>query len=116
MERDYVQYPDDGNGNVLWKMKQGGDNLAIPREVDFAVIFPREEAAMDCAVRLLRYGHKVSCGRHEGVADLPWQVQAHPIMVPSYEHVCGYERQLSKDAATLGGRNDGWGATGGGKR
>jgi hypothetical protein len=112
MERDYARYPDDENGDVLWKMLQGGDNLDIPREVDFAVIFPDEQAAMDFAMRLLRYGQKVSFGRYEGVAGFPWQVQAHPIMVPSHEHVSGYERQLGKDAAALGGRNDGWGCYG----
>ncbi len=112
MERDYAHYPDDENGNVLWKMLQGGDNLDVPREVDFAVIFPDEQAAMDFAVRLLRYGQKVSFGRYERVEGFPWQVQAHPIMVPSHEHVSGYERQLGKDAAALGGRNDGWGCYG----
>ena len=60
MERDYAQYRDHENGNVLWKMKQAGEQLNILREVDFAVIFPSEEAAMDFAVRLLRFGHKVS--------------------------------------------------------
>ncbi len=112
MERDYAQYPDDENGNVLWKMQQGGDQLDIPREVDFVVIFPSEQAAMDFAVRLLRYGQKVSMGQSQGVSDFPWQVQAHPIMVPSYEHVSSYERQLGKDATALGGRNDGWGCYG----
>ena len=112
MERDFAQFPDDENGNVLWKMKQGGDNLDIPREVDFAVIFPSEQAAMDFAVRLLRYGQKVSMGQYQGVEEFPWQVQAHPIMVPSHEHISGYERQLGKDAAALGGRNDGWGCYG----
>ena len=30
----------------------------------------------------------------------------------SLTHVYGYERQLGKDAAALGGRNDGWGCCG----
>ncbi|MBK6660285.1 MAG: ribonuclease E inhibitor RraB [Proteobacteria bacterium] len=66
MERDYALYPEDDNGNVLWKMKQGGDNLDIPREVDFAVIFADEPSALEFAMRLLRYGQKVSFGRYEG--------------------------------------------------
>ena len=37
MQRDYVQYPDDENGDVLWRMLEDGDNLATPREVDFSV-------------------------------------------------------------------------------
>jgi len=112
MARDYALYPDDENGNVLWKMKQGGDNLDIPREVDFAVVFADEPSALEFAMRLLRYGQKVSFGRYEGAEGFAFQVQAHPIMVASYEHVSGYERQLGKDAAALGGRNDGWGCYG----
>lgn len=112
MTRDYVLFPDDHNGNVLWKMKEAGDNLSAPREVDFAVIFASEQQALDFARRLLRYGQKVSCGQHAGVEGFPWQVRAHPVMVLSYEHVSGYERQLGKDASALGGRNDGWGCYG----
>ena len=112
MERSYVQYPDDAIGDVLWKMSEGGDNLSVPREVDFAVIFPAEQTAMDFAQRLLRYGQKVSFGPYEGLEGYPWQVLAHPIMVPSYEHVSGYQRQLGKDASVLGGRNEGWGCYG----
>lgn len=93
-------------------MKEAGDNLSLPREVDFAVIFPSEQAALDFARRLLRYGQKVSFGPSLGVEGLPWQVRAHPIMVLSYEHVSGYERQLGSDASALGGCNDGWGCYG----
>lgn len=112
MERNYEQFPDDAIGDVLWKMREGGDKLGVAREVDFAVIFPAEQAAMDFAQRLLRYGQKVSFGPYEGEAAYPWQVIAHPIMVASHEHVSGYQRQLGKDADRLGGQNAGWGCYG----
>ena len=53
MERDFAQFPADDNGDKLWNMRQGGDRLVIPREVDFAVVFSTEEVAMEFAVRLL---------------------------------------------------------------
>ena len=59
-------------------MKQGGDQLDIPREVDFAVIFPSEAAAMDFALRLLRYGgglNATSIGFMILMAPLPGAAQ-----------------------------------------
>lgn len=44
MARNYEQFPDDENGDVLWDMAQDGDDLTKPREVDFSVIFPTEKA------------------------------------------------------------------------
>ena len=109
MARDYKQFPDDENGDILWDMGQSGDDLAKPREVDFSVIFPSEEAALKFAVHLLRNDQKVSFSEYEGNDELPWQVQAHPVMVPSHENIAGYEDQLGRDAEPFGGRNDGWG-------
>jgi hypothetical protein len=109
VKRDYAQYPDDENGDVLWSMLEDGDNLATPREVDFSVVFPTEESAMNFAVVLLRNGQKVSFSPYEGKEGFPWQVHAHPVMAPTHENVSGYEQQLAIDAAAFGGANDGWG-------
>jgi len=109
MPRDYAQFPDDENGNILWKLGQNGDNLQKAREVDFSVIFPTEEAAINFAVLLLRNEQKVSFAPYEEHDELPWQVQAHPVMVPTHENITGYENQLAQEAEQFGGRNDGWG-------
>jgi hypothetical protein len=109
MSRNYSQFPDDENGNILWDMQQEGDNLEIPREVDFSVIFPTEEAAIKFAVHLLRNDQKVSFSPYEVHEELPWQVQAHPVMLPTHENISGYESELASAAQELGGRNDGWG-------
>ena len=29
MSRDYQQFPDDDNGNVLWQMAEDGDDLTV---------------------------------------------------------------------------------------
>jgi nicotinamidase-related amidase len=107
--RDYETFPDDENGDILWNMGRNGDNLEAPREVDFSVIFPTEEAAIEFALHLLRNDQKVSFSAYEEHKELPWQVQAHPVMTPTHENISGYEEQLAQDAEPLGGRNDGWG-------
>ena len=53
MSRDLSLYPEDENGDVLWNMLQDGDDLTIPREVDFALIFPTQDVAIAFAVPLL---------------------------------------------------------------
>ena len=109
MSRDYEHFPDDENGDVLWEMAEGGDDLSKAREVNCSVIFPTEEAALRFAVHLLRNDQKVSFSAYEEHDELPWQVEAHPVMVPSHENISGYEVELAQDAKQFGGRNDGWG-------
>ncbi|MCL2523315.1 MAG: ribonuclease E inhibitor RraB [Betaproteobacteria bacterium] len=109
MSRDYQRFPDDENGDILWSMAEDGDDLSIPREVDFSVIFPLEENALEFAVELLREGQKVSFAPYEDHDEFPWQVQAHPVMEPTHENINAYESELAETAARLGGRNDGWG-------
>lgn len=109
MERDPQQFPEDENGDTLWRMAEEGDDLSVPRELDFSVIFPNEEGALRFAVHLLRNQQKVSFGPYEGSADMPWQVQAHAMMLPTHENISGFEALLERDSEPYGGRNDGWG-------
>lgn len=104
-----TNFPDDENGQVLKQMAANGDDLSIPRDIDFAVIFPTEEAALEFAVLLLRNGQKVSFSEYEEHEELPWQVLAHPFMEPTHENISGYEELLAKESIAFGGRNDGWG-------
>jgi hypothetical protein len=104
-----MTFPDDENGEVLRQMMEQGDNLEIPREIDFSVIFPTEDSALKFAVLLLRNGQKVSFSEYEEHDELPWQVQAHPFMVPSHENISGYEALLAGEAEAFAGQNDGWG-------
>lgn len=109
MTRDPITFPDDENGDSLWQMAGEGDDLSIPREVDFAVIFPTEDAALSFAVHLLKNDLKVSFSPYEEHDELPWQVLVHPFMEPAHENISGFEGLLAEAASELGGRNDGWG-------
>jgi Regulator of ribonuclease activity B len=109
MSRNHELFPDDENGDILWNMGQDGDNLSVPREIDFSVIFPTEDAATKFAVLLLKNDQKVSLSPYVANKKFPWQVQAHPMMLPTHGNVSNYEKQLGDDASKFGGRNDGWG-------
>lgn len=109
MQRDKLVFPDDENGDVLWRMNQQGDNLTKAREIDFSVIFSNKEMALKFATHLLCNNQKVSFDSYEENETMPWQVQAHPILMPTYENICRYEEWLAQHAAALGGCNDGWG-------
>jgi hypothetical protein len=110
MKRDYVVFPDDENGDVLWQMALQGDDLSLAREVNFSVIFPTDVAALKFAVYLLKNDQKVSFSQYEEHGELPWQVEVHPVMLPTHENITRFERLLMDAAKELGGRNDGWGS------
>ncbi|MDN3577126.1 ribonuclease E inhibitor RraB [Chitinimonas viridis] len=109
MLRNNQAFPDDENGDVLWRMHQQGDNLTKAREIDFSVIFSNKEMALKFAVHLLCNNQKVSFSPYEEHETMPWQVQAHPILTPTHENIGHYEEWLAQSAAALGGCNDEWG-------
>lgn len=109
MQRNFTDLPDDENGDILWNMNQGGDNLSTGREIDFSVIFPMGDAALKFAMHVLRNQQKISFSSYEGIDDFPWQVQLHRIMMPRHGNVSRDENAIADDAPPLGGCNDGWG-------
>jgi Regulator of ribonuclease activity B len=84
MSRDYSIFPDDENGDVLWRMKEKGDNLKVARQINFSVIFATEATALKFAVYLLKNDQKVSFSPYEEHDELPWQVEVHPMMLPTH--------------------------------
>ncbi|MBB3226488.1 hypothetical protein FHW69_001078 [Luteibacter sp. Sphag1AF] len=109
MTEDISFSPEDENQAVLDQMVEQGDDLSIPREFDFSVIFTSEENALEFAVHLLRSDMKVSFSEYEESEEFPWQVQVHPYMLPTIENITGFETLLAEGAHPLGGENDGWG-------
>ena len=114
MKRDYKEFPDDDNGNVLWHFRTKGDALTEPREIDFTIIFPTEEAAVEFAVTCLRSGFKVELEEspeEERQADgLDWSVTVHTHAVPTHTDITALEQSLGEHATLLGGRTSGWSA------
>jgi Regulator of ribonuclease activity B len=102
-------YPDDDNGDVLRRLEAAGDNLTLPRNVDFTVVFPEESAAERFAEHFREQGYAASVEFAETVKELPWDVVVVTYMTPSHQEIGDFETTLQKVADTLGGRNDGWG-------
>jgi hypothetical protein len=113
VKRDYAQFPDDDNGNVLWDLRCHGDALRESREIDFTCIFPSEAAAIDFAVACLRSEFKVEM--HKAEEHLPkdgldWEVIVYTEAVPAHTTITQIEKSLDKRAAKGGGRASGWSA------
>jgi hypothetical protein len=114
MQRDYKLFPDDVNGNVLWHFRTKGDALTEPREIDFTIIFPSEETAVEFAVTCLRSGFKVEMAEsteEERQEDgLNWNVTVYTYAVPTHIDITALEQSLGEHATPLGGRTSGWSA------
>ena len=65
MTRDYEQFPDDDNGNVLWQMHEDGDDLTETHEIEYSIAFTTQEQAEKCALYLLAEEQKISLFQDE---------------------------------------------------
>jgi Regulator of ribonuclease activity B len=104
-----MNYPDDANGDALRRMKETGDDLSRPRDIEFTVVFPNENGAKLFANHFSVLGCKTSVEFAKTVQDFPWDVIVVKHMVPSHEEIGAFEDSLQSVADTFGGRNDGWG-------
>ena len=109
MSRDYNQFPDDENGNVLWQMHQDGDDLQEAHEIEFSLVFSDEEQADRCDLYLLKEEQKISLFQDEESATLEWIITIYVYMEPTYEDIVDLEQWFSKIAAEFQGEYDGWG-------
>lgn len=102
-------YPDDGNGAVLRRMQRNGDDLTLPRNIDFAAVFPSEDAAQQFANHFRALGYETSVDLTRTDEEFPWDVVVVKHMVPTHDAIGSFEDSLQDVANTFGGRNDGWG-------
>ncbi len=105
-----MNYPDGDNGDALRRMEAQGDNLSLPRNIDFSVVFPNESAAARFVDQFREQGYEASMEFGETVKELPWDVIIVKHMVPSHQEISDFETILQDVADKLGGRNDGWGS------
>jgi len=103
-------YPDDENGDVLRRMEEAGDDLTLPRDIDFTVVFPTADGAEQFAQRFRSLGYVASVEFAEVVEHLPWEVVVVNHMEPSHTEIGDFEDKLLSAAEPLGGCNDGWGS------
>jgi regulator of RNase E activity RraB len=107
MTRDFKQFPDDDNGNVLWQMAQDGDDLTVAHEIEYSIAFQSLELAEKCALFLLQEEQKISLFEDEETNE--WFITIYVYMEPDYSDIVDLEEWFSKIATEYQGEYDGWG-------
>jgi hypothetical protein len=100
-------FPDDENGDVLRRMASHGDNLDVPRNVDFEHIFPSVEAALAFTAQVVNRTDTVSFNWYDERSS--WNVRVTRHMSPTHQGITELELSLDQVARKHGGKADGWG-------
>jgi hypothetical protein len=106
----FAMLPDDENGDVLRAMLEDGDDLTLPRGIDFLLVFGDEAAARafaDAANALPDLVVSIAGEDEEGI----WQVVASRHMAPKHADITRLEKELTTLAESFGGYPDGWECT-----
>lgn len=109
MTRDYQQFPDDDNGDVLWQMQQDGDDLSESHEIEFSIAFSSQELAEKCALYLLKEEQKISLFEEDDADIAEWIITIYVYMEPDYSDIVDLEEWFTKIAKEYNGEYDGWG-------
>jgi hypothetical protein len=105
-----MQFPEDANGDTLWRMQCAGDDLSKPREIEFFAVFPSEKLAIDFGCHLLRKKQKVQLLPPEDGAEKPaWTIKVCAVMSPIHANITRYENAVVADAKRFRGHGEGWG-------
>ena len=109
MSRDYEQFPDDDNGNVLWQMHEDGDDLDEAHEIEYSIAFTDQEQAERCALFLLNEEQKISLFHDDDSGVTEWIITIYVYMEPAYADIVDLEEWFTKIANQFQGEYDGWG-------
>lgn len=104
-----MDFPNDANGDALRRLEAAGDDLAVSREIEFAVVFPTKDSAEQFTKRLAELGYEASFELADTIRELPWEVVVVNCMRTCYADIGKFEDLLQNIANPLNGRNDGWG-------
>lgn len=111
MTRDFEQFPDDDNGNLLWQMQEDGDDLNEVHEIEFSMYFKTQKLAEKCALHLLLEEQKVSMYLDEEIEPSEWVITVFVNLLPEYTDIVDLEEWFTKIATEFNGEYDGWGCT-----
>jgi hypothetical protein len=99
----------DENAEVLRNMTKAGDDLSVPREMDFSHVFATREGAIGFARRVDAEGLTPVVRPYEK-PGFPFDVTVTTTpVVPTCTWVTETEQRLGNIAAEFGGKPDGWG-------
>lgn len=98
----------DENAAILRDIETGGNNLGLPRIVDFSHIFSDEASAKNFAQNAERMGFTVIVQEVQ-FEQSPRDVTVSSEMVPTCANITETEEHLAALAQRHDGRSDGWG-------
>ena len=98
MTRNFEQFQDDDNGNVLWQMAEDGDDLTEANEIEFSIAFQTEEQAEKCALYLLKEEQKISMFEDDDSDTAEWVITIYVYMEPEYSDIVDLEEWFGKIA------------------
>ena len=99
--------PDDENGDVLRQMLDDGDDLTVPRDIEFQFVFGEQAHAAAFAQQALALGD-LAVSDPAVDEDGVWEVLATRHMAASHAAITALETQLGELAKVHGGFPDGW--------
>jgi len=108
MSRDLSRFPHDSIGDALWQRQQAGENLTTPREIEFSVLFPNQELALQFGQLLLENNQKLSFTPFQENEEFPWEITAYPEMPLDYDSIASYQALLESSSIPMQGKFDGF--------
>jgi hypothetical protein len=109
MKQDMKQaWPNDETGELLRLMQEQGDDLSLPRDIDFFLIFETRDEALGFANQAdLGHEFEVDTSRYEKTTK--WQARLTANLVPVHAEIVMLEKQVARLGREYGGQPDGWG-------
>ena len=101
--------PDDETGQVLRRMVEDGDDLALERPIGFFHVFAEESDAQDFAAAASARPDLVVEGPDFDDDDGIWEVTATRTMPAQHKAITALEAELAGLAQQYRGYPDGWG-------
>ena len=98
--------PNDENGHVLKRMREGGDSLSRPRIIEFQFVFPERPGSLDFARVVTEKQFEICLSYYEECSC--WQAEVKVYMLPTHSEITRIELDLSERAAEFDGTPDGW--------
>ena len=103
-----MQFPDDGNGDMLRALMDAGIDLSQPLAIDFYLVFKNKDQAEKAMAALVASDLQGEVELHYNDLE-QWELIVSQTMLPEHEAITAREAELDKFAKKFGGHNDGWG-------
>lgn len=107
--RNPMEFPGDEDGDILWALHLAGNDLTIPRDVNFSVLFDADDSAEAHAAEMSEaaFGVQVDdCMESYGIPA--WEVVTTVYIIPSHERITALGVLIFGMAANHGGVPNGW--------